>query len=744
MKFYQSERIVRTVRTLGKITIVGLVAFGILTFIGFQYSAKSEFCTLCHFMQPYYDAWANSSHNMVPCVECHYPPSVEKEIKGKIKALTSVVQYFTGAYGKRRPWVEISDNSCLRRGCHNRRLLSGRANFGSILFDHTPHLTEMRRGKRLRCTSCHSQIVQREHMTVTNTTCFLCHFKRIAGEKTLDDCNLCHGAPLSPVQYLGVKFDHSGALKRGVECRKCHMHVIQGNGEVFKDRCFSCHTESEKLEKYADALLMHDIHVTKHKVDCLRCHDEIRHKILEMAQSVEMECISCHPNQHAAQKELFLGIGGHDVGYMPDPMFLTRVSCTSCHIYHKDESYQGTIAHSSAAACMSCHGTRYGAILDQWKRQMKNMLSVILPSLEKSKSELKKHSRNRSSDEKAKNLIEEARDNVELVRYGKGVHNIKYSVSLLAVANAKLKEAMNLIGSSYTPKTLPISQAVIKSECYSCHMGIEDKKTTFLGKLFDHHPHLLREQLPCERCHSNQRRHGETILSIKDCRICHHPDKSINCTTCHERGPTQALAYKNVNFLHSHHSIEQGLDCLLCHELKGGTFAIDQKMECFSCHHPMEEKNCESCHKIQSQIFSGEGVLDYDATPGVMSSSLGCTDCHTEVEQEKTKEVVKTSCENCHDESYSEIMDQWQEEVTAQVALIKGKINWMRRILQDLKISRSNKETEELVKSALSFSEMRVNLLEKDGSQGGHNYTLIPKMLEDANLKLEESRQLIP
>jgi nitrate/TMAO reductase-like tetraheme cytochrome c subunit len=742
LKFYKSKRFVRTAKRLGKITIVGVIALIILTFIGVQYSAKPEFCKLCHFMDPYYDSWKASTHNMVPCVECHYPPGVEKELKGKVQALTSVVQYFTGTYGKGRPWVEISDNSCLREGCHNQRLLLGKENFGNILFDHTPHLTEMRRGKRLRCTSCHSQIVQGEHMTVTKSTCFLCHFKRVPGEKTLDDCNMCHGAPLSPVKYLGVKFDHSEALKRGVECRNCHMHVTQGNGEVSMDRCFSCHTEPEKLEKYKDALLLHDNHVTKHKVDCLRCHDEIRHQIPEAAQSVEMECTSCHPDQHSAQKELFLGIGGYGVEYMPDPMFLTRVSCTSCHISHKGNLYQGSSAYPSPAACMSCHGTEYGAILDQWKSQMKNMLSVILPSVEKSKSELKRPGADPSQKEKAGKLIEEAENNVELVRYGKGVHNIKYSVSLLLVANEKLKEAMTLIGSGYIPGALPVSQGVIKSECYSCHVGIENKKTTFLGEPFDHSPHLLKEQLPCERCHSNQRRHGETILSTNDCQTCHHPDKSINCTSCHAQGPAQAILYKNVDFLHSVHSVEQNLDCLLCHQLKDGTFTIDPQMDCFSCHHPLEGKSCGDCHQTQNQILTGKRVLDYDTIPGVMSY-LQCTDCHVHLEQGKTKEIVRTSCENCHAQGYSEMLDEWQKEVTARVASIKGKIESLQKTLQDLKGTKERNENEELVKSALNFSEIRLNLVEKDGSQGGHNYTLISKMLEEANSKLDQTRQMI-
>jgi hypothetical protein len=390
---------------------------------------------------------------------------------------------------------------------------------------------------------------------------------------------------------------------------------------------------------------------------------------------------------------------------------------------------------------MSCHGTQYGAILEQWKKQMKNMLSVILPSVERCRGELKRRAAGLSAVQKGRGLIDEAEENVSLVRYGKGVHNIKYSVSLLSAANEKLAEAMKAIGSSYRPRNLPISDAVVKSECYSCHMGIEKRKTTFLGKPFGHGAHLLKEQLPCQRCHSNEPKHGETTLSINDCRTCHHPDRSINCTTCHEWGPTQATAYETVDFLHSHHSVEQGMDCLLCHELKEGTFAISRKMDCFSCHHPMETSSCQDCHQVQSQMFSGEGMLDYEATPDVMFSSLGCTDCHAELERGETNEIVRTACESCHDDSYAEIMDQWQSDVEARVDSLRRKIESLRKTQ---KRSKGSKETLEFLKSALEFSEIRLILVEKDGSRGAHNYMLISQMLEEAALKLRNLDQLAP
>jgi nitrate/TMAO reductase-like tetraheme cytochrome c subunit len=597
VKLERKQRLNRRAKRGGKIALVGLALIIILSYIGLQYSAKPEFCTLCHYMDPYYASWKNSSHNMVPCVECHYDPGVEKELKGKFQALTSVVQYFTGTYGRGRPWVEISDASCLREGCHSRRILSGKVNFGNILFDHTPHLLEMRRGMKLRCTSCHSQIVQGEHMTVTTSTCFLCHFKRVPGEKTLDDCNICHGAPASPVQYLGVKFDHTDAIKRGVPCLSCHLNVIQGNGDVSKDRCFSCHTEPEKLEKFNDALLMHDNHVTKHKVDCLRCHDQIRHQMPEAAQSVEMECTSCHPNHHQAQKELYLGMGGHGVNLMPDPMFLIRVSCTSCHIQHKGNLYQGSTAYANPAACMSCHGTQYGKMLDQWKSEMKQNLSIILPSLEEAQRRLSEATGGSADYQKAKSRLDQAADNINLVRYGKGVHNIRYAANLLEESNSLIQQAMQLVGSSYRPAALSLSPVSLKSECYSCHSDIERKKERVFNLTFEHGVHLQKVKLDCETCHSNKKVHGELIVGKADCDNCHHGNKKSECSQCHGDGPAEGIKYKSVEFQHDVHVQTLGMGCSDCHQTTERSMKLIADLDCYNCHHPMEGKKCEDCHQ---------------------------------------------------------------------------------------------------------------------------------------------------
>ncbi|MHC4404218.1 MAG: hypothetical protein ACYTG0_31575, partial [Planctomycetota bacterium] len=104
-------------------------------------------------------SWQESSHKDVSCVKCHFPPGLGEKVRGKMLGLVQLAKYVTSSEGP-RPAAEVPDASCLRSGCHETRLLSGRVEFHGVSFDHRPHLQTLRRGKKLRCTSCHSQIVQ--------------------------------------------------------------------------------------------------------------------------------------------------------------------------------------------------------------------------------------------------------------------------------------------------------------------------------------------------------------------------------------------------------------------------------------------------------------------------------------------------------------------------------------------------------------------------------------------------------
>jgi nitrate/TMAO reductase-like tetraheme cytochrome c subunit len=245
-------------------------------------STSPRLCNSCHLMKPYVQAWKTSKHSKVSCVQCHYPPGFRDTIWVKYQALSQVVKWATQTYSS-KPFAEVEDASCLRSGCHDRRLLQGQVVFKrGIVFDHKPHLEQVRRGRHLRCTSCHSQIVVGTHIEVTESTCFLCHFKGMKTARELNPiggCPGCHKPPKGDIQVGSIKFNHEDVVRRGVACQKCHLNVVDGDGEAPQQRCFTCHNQPEKLKHYADAPFIHDFHVTRHNIECGRCHTEIKHRL---------------------------------------------------------------------------------------------------------------------------------------------------------------------------------------------------------------------------------------------------------------------------------------------------------------------------------------------------------------------------------------------------------------------------------------------------------------------------------
>ncbi|MBW2121197.1 MAG: NapC/NirT family cytochrome c, partial [Deltaproteobacteria bacterium] len=183
----------------------GLLAFLSLCFIvliilmaiGYKASERPAFCGLCHNMKVYVDSWKSSKHNFVPCAECHYEPGFFNHLKGKWRdGQVSLVLFITGKRSP-KPHAEISDAACLQEGCHRREDLKKKMIFKNVAFDHGRHIEELRRGKKLRCTTCHAQIVQGAHLTVTESDCFICHFYKAGLEDeegclSCAECGACH------------------------------------------------------------------------------------------------------------------------------------------------------------------------------------------------------------------------------------------------------------------------------------------------------------------------------------------------------------------------------------------------------------------------------------------------------------------------------------------------------------------------------------------------------------------------
>ena len=274
--------------TRGRVVLVVLAALVVVGGAGlaglWQVSASPQFCNSCHIMAPYVQGWKASKHHTVACVQCHYPPGFRDTLWVKYQAISQVAKWATQTYSS-KPFAEVEDASCLRSGCHSTAQLEGKGTVTSprgVRFDHRRHLDPAKAGRQLRCASCHSQIAVDKHFEVNQTACFLCHFKgsRHGRELTpIAGCTGCHQPPKGDILIGSVRFNHEDVVRRAVGCQNCHLNVVEGEGEAPKERCLTCHNQPEKVQRYAETRAIHDVHVTRHPIECSRCHSEIKHKL---------------------------------------------------------------------------------------------------------------------------------------------------------------------------------------------------------------------------------------------------------------------------------------------------------------------------------------------------------------------------------------------------------------------------------------------------------------------------------
>jgi nitrate/TMAO reductase-like tetraheme cytochrome c subunit len=453
-----------------------------------EYSMQPDFCRSCHIMEPYYQAWHDSTHKDVPCADCHFEPGWKNTLKGKWQASSQAAKYITQTYGS-KPHAEIRDASCMRSGCHEQRLLEGavrwevpteRGGTVTIKFDHTPHLKPDRRGKQLRCVSCHSQMVQGQHIVVTLDTCFLCHMKGFEHgrhEDTLGGCTSCHDAPKEQIRLATGMFNHSQYIEQGATCENCHSEVIKGSGEVPRQVCWTCHNQPKHIAKYDDSVKMHEIHVSKHKVECSSCHVQIEHSLTaalpgggrkhgigQMLQD-NGSCGQCHEQSHAGPAELYRGTGGRGVPDMPAPMFRAQVDCIACHNTMKQsDSIAAVVGQTfvgSQKSCDHCHGTKYDTVLEEWKATIASHLDRAEVAYAEAEAALAGAKLSGVEELGARRLLDDASHNIRLVKLGRGVHNVHYSTALLNAAIQRCTEVTDIAGPNKDPAMQETAEATL-------------------------------------------------------------------------------------------------------------------------------------------------------------------------------------------------------------------------------------------------------------------------------------------
>ncbi len=439
--------------------VVGVV---FLLFAGsggfFWVSSKPAFCKTCHIQKPYYESWKTSEHGKrgVPCLDCHVAPGFKNFAKRKFRAISEVAATITNTYDTNLR-SEIPDAACLRPGCHEKRLLEGEVDFKGVSFDHKPHLTELRRGKRLRCQTCHSQIVQGAHISVTESVCFTCHFKdfkEVRTEEPIAGCTGCHEVtPETITLVTGDEFLHEDYTNRKeVKCIMCHFDNVQGDGSVPRQVCGGCHSEQERLEKYDDHVFMHETHVAEHKVECFHCHSEIRHGRDVEADGSESSCARCHVKKHDITAMLYRGEGARQVEGTPSSMWAASVQCIACHQFSTDgsEFKHGSTFMAGEASCIACHGEDMEGMLDSWKEEAEELAATARTKLKEAMADIDKMQPS-PEKEKAEALLADAQYDFQFVIYGKSVHNTQYAADIVegVISSA---EAVSLLAAKKVEK----------------------------------------------------------------------------------------------------------------------------------------------------------------------------------------------------------------------------------------------------------------------------------------------------
>ncbi|MBI4501583.1 MAG: NapC/NirT family cytochrome c [Gemmatimonadetes bacterium] len=571
-----------TIAIQAGILVIILLSIGTVGFI--EYSGQPGFCNQCHIMRPYYESWASSSHNQVPCIKCHYAPGIKAEAMGKFQAANQLVKYVTGAYGA-KPWAEIEDAACTRSGCHSTRKLEGPTVFRGVLFDHSRHLSELRRGKQLRCTSCHSQIVQGQHLTVTESTCFLCHFKDRPVGQPVGGCIGCHPAPPRLVQPAGFVVDHAQYVKDAVSCVSCHRHVTSGEGAAQQQRCFSCHNEPARLKEFENTTLVHRVHIAEHNIECLQCHTQIEHRVVELASTFQLDCAACHQRVHDAQQRLYAGLGGNGVKERPSTMFQANVSCQACHGLPAEIRGHEQVNRAGEASCMSCHGIRYANILPAWQREMQRKADLVSSVIADARSSVSAApARTRSA---ADSVLRLATENLELVKVGRSAHNVAFADELLRASVNFVERAVRIGTLSYRVPQVNLGPPIGEGSCLQCHVGVERKTVRAGTEEFPHERHVVSGGLACTTCHTPLSDHGKTVVSRTGCASCHHRQtEPASCTRCHTGAaggaPDTTIAFPVAAFPHPPH--------------------IELELECNTCHNPPAMKvaagACSDCHEF--------------------------------------------------------------------------------------------------------------------------------------------------
>ena len=374
-----------------------------------------------------------------------------------------------------------------------------------------------------------------------------------------------------------------------------------------------------------------------------------------------------------------MGAGARGVADTPSRMFSAQVSCDGCHtksveVQESGVSFPGERKLTAERqSCVACHGKGYDRMLDDWIRVSRILVADMGAVVASGEAAVGKGPAKSKKLADARALVADARANWNLLKAGRGAHNVEYAYKIVREGYAQVSAAYKVAGVSGGP---PRPAILASSSAYCLTL-----------------------------CHQRVRPPGELFFQEME-----------------------------VRFPHALHVEDVGIECTNCHSPDKHKMRIVTKSECMSCHHESRDIDCGKCHKANKALYEGKvKPVGVPPSPDVMAEAgIACTECHELKKGTQTVLTVKGKCEECHSAEYGKMLIGWKEEITARENAIAVGLEEAREYLERSgKIGKNVDEERKLLKGAETNYEIVTN------GRGTHNYELSKELLKSAQDSLD-------
>ncbi len=173
----------------------------------------------------------------------------------------------------------------------------------------------------------------------------------------------------------------------------------------------------------------------------------ITQKSADFLEIARNNCQACHPDHHINQRKLLAGDITKEVPITPGLMSEVNIDCMGCHIETKPDRKGEKVMKGTSKACVGCHTVRQESMVKEWKDTIRDEIQAVEEVKRKAEDAVNK-THHKVPEEmllKAIVMLEKGQEFLNVVKYGNGIHNKKYSIMLIDFAHDSFEDTIELV-----------------------------------------------------------------------------------------------------------------------------------------------------------------------------------------------------------------------------------------------------------------------------------------------------------